>query len=134
MKNLKRILYYAVSIAVLIIASAYIFLIIFSYRAPDHTPETRRLSDVRQLASGLELYKNDFQKYPATLLELVPNYIGKLPSPKKSNPGSACKNPEDELYRYTLLSSTTFELKFCLGKDTGGYKKGTRVLTEDGIK
>lgn len=101
---------------------------------PTVTPNTgdaKRLSDVRQMASALELYYNDHNGYPYSLDVLVPTYISAIPvAPKKS--GSKCKASQNT-YTYKYLSNSTYTLNFCLGKSISGLKAGPRVMSESGI-
>ncbi len=98
--------------------------------------DAKRLSDVRQLASALELYFNDNNKYPSQLSDLLAagqyNYIGALPTPPTELDGSC--TVEQNKYAYTLTSPTEYRLTFCLGAKTGGYSAGVRVLSPSGIQ
>jgi len=93
----------------------------------------RRLAAVRQLASALELYNNDTNTYPDSLEQLVPNYIGKQMNDYPITSSRKCKETGSQ-YLYHKISSAQFELKFCMEEGTGGYEKGVRTLTENGIQ
>lgn len=92
--------------------------------------DAKRLGDVRQLASALELFFNDNNAYPTTYGSLAPSYIGQLPS--FPTPNDTCNTTS---YVYTRNSSgSTYSLRFCVSADTGGYASGTRTLSETGIQ
>lgn len=96
------------------------------------TKDAKRLSDVRQYASALELFYNDYGQYPDTLNLLVPNYLStllKAPTPA----GKGCSKQENT-YTYTKYSYNSYELTFCLGKSTSGLSKGNHTMSEWGIQ
>jgi type II secretion system protein G len=97
--------------------------------------DAKRLADVRQLASALELYFNDNNGYPATAnypAALVPAYIGQAPAaPLPAD--DPCTDPQNT-YTYTSAAANTYSLAFCLGAATGGYAAGVRTLTPAGIQ
>jgi hypothetical protein len=99
----------------------------------DHSAESRRISDVRQLASALELYNKDHSDYPMSLKELIPTYLGEVPGPRPPSSRSVCSEA-DAVYRYERVSKDDFKLVFCLGKETSGYGEGIRTLTTKGIE
>src|SRR3989344_1922283 len=86
----------------------------------------KRLADVRQMASALELYFNDKTKYPDTLKELTPVYLGIIPSATLPPDGTCA--PEENNYAYHKISTEKYELTFCLGAATSGYREGVRML------
>lgn len=99
--------------------------------------DAKRLADVRQLASALELYFNDNSRYPGSLEELTKSgaayqYIGVLPTAPEPQDGS-CTAAQNK-YVYTPAGPTNYQLKFCLGAQTGGYGAGPHILSASGIQ
>lgn len=95
------------------------------------SPDARRLADIRQLATAMELYYNDNNVYPASLQILAPTYLSAIPvAPKKS--GSKC-SAKQNTYTYTKLSDSTYTLSFCLSKKTSGLTAGVHVMSQAGI-
>ena len=104
--------------------------------------DSKRLADIRQLSTALELYYNDNGGYPAEISDIVPNYIASVPS-SPATVGDGCSVSDNE---YTYSGSGTsymgtqstvypsYNLKFCLGTETGGYAKGPRTATPQGIQ
>ena len=106
-----------------------IYLVLFAFNSrPGHSYDTRRLSDVRQLASALEIYHIETNDYPLALEDLTPRYIGVMPPVRNLTRGGKCSIEENVLY-YERISKDEYSLRFCLGEDTGGYKAGIRNLT-----
>jgi len=102
------------------------------------TPETeaqandaKRLADVRQMASALELYYNDYNRYPFSLGDLSPLYISELPTAPTPADGSCTES--QNTYGYTLVNSNSYRLTFCLGAEAGGVSVGPHTLSEQGI-
>jgi hypothetical protein len=100
-------------------------------QARQSAQDAKRLADVRQLASALELHFNDYGDYPNSLPALSPMYLGELPT-APTPPGRDCSEADNN-YSYTYKGSGNYELRFCLGEDTGGYGRGVRTLTPNGI-
>lgn len=110
--------------------------------------DAKRLADVRQLASALELYFNDKNGYPtnsATLAllsgtsapTLSPNYIGTIPTAPKPQDGNCAAtgaNSNEYWYAGGTGSGASYTLTFCIGADTGGYSAGQHTLTPAGIQ
>lgn len=98
--------------------------------------DAKRLSDVRQLASALELYFNDNNKYPNQLSDLTAagqyTYLGIVPTPPTELDGTC--TAEQNKYTYTLTAPLDYRLLFCLGAQTGGYSAGVRTLSPAGIQ
>ncbi len=99
--------------------------------------DAKRLADVRQLATALELKYNADNGYPVqaatgtTIPGLAPTYIGQLPT--SPTPADGACTAGNNAYVYEGVT-TTYTLTFCLGADTGGYSSGARILTPSGIQ
>lgn len=139
-----------VVIAIIGLLASVVLLALNSARAKSR--DAKRLADVRQIASALELYFNDNSAYPTALAggllsgttapNLAPKYIGLYPSAPTPQDGTcpaagnvlpaSAGNP----YFYDGGSSTgaAYTLTFCLGAITGGYTAGTHFLTPSGIQ
>ena len=109
--------------------------------------DAKRLADIRQVSTALELFYNTNNGYPtsaataATMaatvpLGLVPTYIGRAPIAPTPYDGS-CVN--SNTYKYVADAAgatyaTTYTVTFCRGADTGGYPSGKRFLPPAGIQ
>lgn len=115
--------------------------------------DAKRLADVRQIASALELYYNDMNGYPTgsvsvtagggvfgaanTVVGLTPTYIGLAPAAPTPQDGSCASGATIGANNYwyqTNMTGSVYTLTFCLGAQTGGYSAGTRTLTPAGIQ
>ena len=119
--------------------------------------DAKRIADIKQLSSALELYYNDNAGYPsqatagvvtnggATLSALVTgNYIGSLataPIPIDDGflaAGSKCSEPNGSFtwndYVYTSTDPTTYTLTFCLGSQTGSLAAGRHTISQEGFQ
>ncbi len=109
--------------------------------------DAKRVADIRQLNTALELYFDDFNGYPAADSKgqpagITPNYIGVIPTSPQPADG-ACSDYYNS-YWYapvgnkhivngvTLYDSYTYN--FCLGEQAGSYHPGIAQLTPSGIK
>lgn len=96
--------------------------------------DAKRLADVRQIASALELYFDaavgGSNGYPGAMSALAPNYLGQ--NPIFPTPNDGCNTAS---YQYTSSSSNSYQLLFCISAPTGGITPaGTHTLTQSGIQ
>lgn len=140
-----------VVIAIIGLLASVVLLALNSARAKSR--DAKRLADVRQLASAMELFFNDKNSYPTNgytsgpvvlstangkAAYLVPTYIGLMPTaptPADNCPGTGWAAND---YSYGVNPGSdlvnNYTLSFCLGADTGGYKAGPHDLTPAGIQ
>jgi prepilin-type N-terminal cleavage/methylation domain len=95
--------------------------------------DAKRVSDVKQIQTALEVYLSEKGTYPTSTAALSPTFIAQVPlQPTPSNDGDCAAGATD--YVYESLSAGTYTLTYCLGADTGGLKKGHGTATPSGIK
>ena len=131
-----------VVIAIIGLLASVVLLALNGARAKSR--DAKRIADVRQLASAMELYFNDFNSYPtvsspATLpagpVGLTPTYIGQLPTAPGPADGTSCTATSNNyVYNESGTVATGYTLSFCLGGVTGGYSAGAHTLTQAGIQ
>lgn len=113
----------------------------------DKSRDAKRLADVRQMASALELYFNDNNGYPeatnaGTPVGLTPVYIGLLPTAPTPADGTCTDYYNGYWYSPSGTKSvqngktvhSSYSLTFCLGAGTGGYEAGIAELSPTGIE
>ncbi|MBD3247827.1 prepilin-type N-terminal cleavage/methylation domain-containing protein [Candidatus Falkowbacteria bacterium] len=105
--------------------------------------DARRVADVKQVQTALELYFNDESRYPdptdvtfdgassivgptssTTYMAVVPQ----APQPYGDGPCSGGDN-----YEYTQATTDTYEIRYCLGAETGGIASDDHYATPAGI-
>ncbi|MBX4187296.1 MAG: hypothetical protein KW802_03525, partial [Candidatus Doudnabacteria bacterium] len=136
-----------VVIAIIGILAAVVLVSLNSARLKSR--DARRLADVRQVMTALELFYNDNGRYPASTgsgIATHPNpadlatggaafstYLAQYPSyPSPTNDGS-CATPLD--YTYSQLSSgASYNILFCLGGQTGGFGAGVHTASPAGLQ
>ena len=98
--------------------------------------DAKRVSDIKQIQTALELYYNDANSYPATGNPPVISYAGtsymaSVPTnPAPTNDGACLVNA----YTYTQTSSgASYTLIYCLGGATGGISAGLHTASPGGI-
>jgi prepilin-type N-terminal cleavage/methylation domain-containing protein len=101
--------------------------------------DAKRLADVRQIASALELYYDSNNGYPTTASfyatsgtgTMAPTYLGQLPT--FPTPADACNTAS---YAYAMgATNASYQVLFCLAAPTGGITPaGTHTLTQAGIQ
>lgn len=96
--------------------------------------DARRVADVKQIQTALELYYNDNGQYPGSTASLTPAYMGVVPTPPTPTNDGPCAA---SLTAYTYTAQDTnrsYTLSYCLGAPTGGLASGTGTATPAGIK
>ncbi len=134
-----------VVIAIIGLLASVVLLALNSARAKSR--DAKRIADMRQLASAMELYFNDYSHYPTssgggTLAKLSttvapglsPNYIGLVP--ESPTPADTPCTPANNEYLYAAgtTSGAAYTMTFCLGGQTGGYPAGLHTMTPAGIQ
>jgi general secretion pathway protein G len=107
--------------------------------------DARRISDIKQIQTALELYYNEAGTYPADItpgeaLALdATTYMNIVPSnPEPQNDGPSgeecCVDADSCNYLYTQDNSgASYNIQYCLGGSTGGLENGTHYATPSGI-
>jgi type II secretion system protein G len=137
-----------VVIAIIGILAAVVLVSLNSARQKSR--DARRLADVRQIMTALEIYYNDNGGYPANSTQTIggksvsaptpssgtpafSTYLGQYPTyPQPSNDGS-CGTTDN--YTYTQLSSgNNYSIVFCTGSASGGFSGGTHTASQAGLQ
>ena len=96
--------------------------------------DAKRVADVKQIQTALELYYNDNSGYPTSLPLLAPAYMGAVPTAPTPADSAICATGANNSYNYTSTASNTYTLSYCLGAVTGGLAAGQAVATPQGLK
>ncbi|MEO8065948.1 MAG: type II secretion system protein [Candidatus Doudnabacteria bacterium] len=143
-----------VVIAIIGILAAVVLVSLNSARAKSR--DARRVADVRQIMTALELFYNDNNGYPAataagscvpaTAASTCPTggspafstYLANYPTaptPADTATCSAVALTNNNYYNYTQTGSGTgYSITFCLGGVTGGLLAGVHTATSAGIQ
>ncbi len=129
-----------VVIAIIGILAAVVLVSLNSARAKSR--DAKRLADVRQVMTALELFYNDNNRYPTatsgapTTTDGSPafsTYLARYPTVPAPNDGSC--TAAQNVYTYAQTGSGTgYTISFCLGAATGGYAAGVRTASPAGIQ
>jgi prepilin-type N-terminal cleavage/methylation domain-containing protein len=99
--------------------------------------DARRVADVKQIQTALELYYNDMGSYPSSVVpgnsvtSTYGTYMAQVPKTPKPIDGSTCSTWTEYVYNG---STNTYTLTYCLGNATGGISSGLSTATPAGIK
>jgi len=104
--------------------------------------DARRLADIRQVMTGLELFYNDNNRYP-TATSSVPTaadgspawstYVSTWPINPSPQTDGGCA-AANYVYAATGTGQTGYTVTFCLGAATGGLTAGSHTATAAGIQ
>ncbi len=102
--------------------------------------DAKRIADVKQMQTALELYFNDWQTYPtsssvtSTIASGTYVYMVTVPSAPTPPDGTSC-NANNNAYIYTQDGSgASYTITFCLGGKVGNLDFGVRKATPAGIQ
>ncbi len=100
--------------------------------------DAKRVSDIKQIQTALELYYNDANGYPANINSPI-SYAGVAYMPMTpTNPAPVTDGTcgANSVYTYTQTGTggSSYTLEFCLGGATGGLPLGVRKATPAGIQ
>lgn len=93
--------------------------------------DAKRVADVRIIATGMELFFDEYGRYPHALAELIPKYTDPIPQAPTPNDGTC--TPDQNSYNYKYVSDAEYILSFCLGGQTGDLTAGEHTLSSGGI-
>ena len=104
--------------------------------------DAKRLADMKQMATALELYFNDNATYPTGATDsgvkdvLDPGTVGKFPTAPLPQDGncSATQNAYTFFQYSTSAATSGYNITFCLGNAPGAYIAGPHTLTQAGIQ
>jgi general secretion pathway protein G len=133
-----------VVIAIIGLLASVVLLALNSARAKSR--DAKRLADMRQMSTALELYYNDQGGYPITAnltTGLVPTYVGAIPTAPVP-PETGCTAAQNT-YTYTGTGTSytgtqsatvvpSYTYTFCLGGQTGGFAAGVHTASQTGIQ
>jgi prepilin-type N-terminal cleavage/methylation domain-containing protein len=106
--------------------------------------DAKRISDMRQVYSALELFYNDASMYPTMITPGKPInydntvYMAIMPSNPTPTDGGTLICPNTTLnYPYspnsTGATNSSYSITYCLGAATGEIRAGTNVVTPLGL-
>ncbi len=143
-----------VVISIITLLASVILLAVSSARQKSR--DSRRLTDVRQVGTAMELYLNDYKTYPTAgaggvvlnALQsgptggppLTPTYLPNIPlAPTPADGSCATTGYYSNQYWFVAngqgnASVATFAITFCLGGPAGKLLGGTHTLTNSGFQ
>lgn len=110
--------------------------------AREKARDSRRLSDIKQVQTALEMYYSENGQYatstagggalPADLSDIdLGQYMEEVP--KNPTPSSDGDCPSGADYQYNSADGSEYTIMYCLGNDTNDIEAGTNCATESSI-
>ena len=104
--------------------------------------DVKRVADVRQIQTALEMYFNDMGVYPTTLAAgssvTTTNgvYLKTVPTPPSVADGTCAANIVNYTYLYTASTGLggTYTLAYCLGAGVNDVPAGVNYASPAGIR
>ena len=132
-----------VVIAIIGLLASIVLLALNSARAKAR--DAKRVADMQESFTAMELYYNDNGGYPATFGGIVPTYTRAIPFSPTPADGNCPASTSSTGYVYATSGTSfvgfsgatvypSYTLKFCLGGPSGSFASGTRTVTPSGIQ
>ena len=145
MKNKKAFTLIELLVVIAIIGILATIAVIALQNARAKARDARRVADVKQIQTALELFFNDAQRYP-TAVELIPGgalvhsdvystttYMAIIPTPPTTVDGN-CSAGDNSAYTYSPTSDgVSYTIKYCIGGPVGGMASGGHCASPAGI-
>jgi len=105
--------------------------------AREKARDSRRLSDIKQMQTALEMYYSSTSSYPISLGDTIETsnntYMADVPSNPEPANDSACDDlPTDQDYIYASDGSS-YSIQYCIGNKSGEVEAGTHCATPAGL-
>jgi prepilin-type N-terminal cleavage/methylation domain-containing protein len=129
-----------VVIAIIGLLSTLTVLALNSARA--RARDAKRVADVKQIQTALELYFNDMNDYPATasvqpsstIFTSNGTYLQSVPVAPTPADGNCTTTSNTYSYTYRAGTPVSYTLNYCLGGSTAGAGAGLQTATPAGIR
>lgn len=108
------------------------------FGASSKARDAKRVGDIRQIQTAMELFFNDVGYYPFSNSSNKPandkfnTYLGSWP--EAPTPADGPCVAENNTYAYLWLSPSNYKLTFCLGSQTSGFSAGMHTASPSGIQ
>jgi prepilin-type N-terminal cleavage/methylation domain-containing protein len=102
--------------------------------------DAKRVADVKQMQTAVEMYYNDAGAYPASATAGSPisyggnTFLSAIPAPPTPTNDGTCTTPAPNYTYATQSSNSSYTITYCLGAQTGGVSAGWHTGTPAGIK
>jgi len=121
-------------VAIAIIAIIATITVVALQNSRANARDAKRLADVKQMQTALELYFNDNNSYPTSITSTIATsnvvYMTSIPVPPTPVDGDC--TTATNAYAYSSNGST-YSITFCLGGKTSGLSSGNKIATRDGV-
>jgi hypothetical protein len=94
--------------------------------------DAMRVSNAYQIMTALELYYNDYGRYPGSLSS-TKAYLPVVPT-APTPPDGTCTEENNKYVYKSLNGGKSYSLNFCLGVGASGYGVGVRTASPQGIQ
>lgn len=141
MKNTKKKAFTLIELLVVIaiIGILATLAVVSLQNARARARDSKRVADVKQMQTALELYFNDYNSYPENIeggISSGTDNVYMATKPTYPTPND-CTSTATTTYVYTPKGSnpsfTSYTISFCLGSKTGELEAGVNCATPGGI-
>ncbi len=140
-KNKKAFTLIELLVVIAIIGILATLAVVALQQARKNARDAKRIADVKQIQTALELYYNQVGSYPE-LASITANnsiehngtvYMAIFPSAPTPADGNCNSSTNQYSYTPTGTANSSYQLSFCLGNQVGNINQGEKCATPAGI-
>ncbi len=139
MKSKKAFTLIELLVVIAIIGILATIAVISLYNTRAKARDAKRVADIKQVQTALELFFNDMDRYPTaaefnsgTLASGDKTYMMNIPSAAMPADGT-CDNTTNQFTYSVDSTGGKYYLSYCIGGKTGDLEGGSKCATQDGI-
>ena len=99
--------------------------------------DAKRVGDIRQIQTALELYYSNYGEYPTTLGDSIASgtkiYLADVPTAPTPADGDCSDSNNSYTYEVQGTTSASYSISFCLGNSVGEISAGVNLAIPGGI-
>jgi prepilin-type N-terminal cleavage/methylation domain-containing protein len=124
-------------IVIAIIGVLVVFVVVAIQNTRKNSRDAKRIADIKQIQTALELYFNDVGQYPSEVTSTIAfgSNIYMTTYPTAPTPPDGDCSEVDNNYKYYSIGedNSSYEILFCLGRGFSGFLAGIKIATPLGI-
>ncbi len=136
-KNKKGFTLIELLVVIAIIGILATIAVVALQQARQSARDSKRIADIRQIQTALELYYNNNSFYPENIDDQIADannvYMEMVPTAPTPADGDCDSGSNQYTYSVGGTENSSYTISFCIGGQTGGLALGAKCATPGGI-